>query len=167
MAQICKDLNELCVFDYSQDIPGLISLIDAQRNLESLSFNCYNKKGMCEEIGKALARKGCTIKYLFLYHSIDIISHSFLTSLINIKELYIRCNNGSYEGIKELQKYLAISNFPNLQFLKFVSISCACYKELAMLIEKTEGNILDVSVNTSNKFVNNTEMLLKILIFGQ
>jgi hypothetical protein len=151
-------------FDYSQDIPGLISLIDAQRNLESLSFNCYNRKETCEEIGKALARKGCTIKYLFLYNFIDIISHSFLTSLINIKELYILYNNGSYEGTKELQKYLAISNFTDLQLL---SISCACYKELAMLIEKTEGNILDVSVNTSNKFVNNTEMLLKILIFGQ
>ncbi|CAB5183255.1 hypothetical protein RhiirA5_424169 [Rhizophagus irregularis] len=69
MAQICKNLNELIVDNCSQDIPGLIYLIDAQnltvnrnysiddvleRFLESyrgrklLSFNIYYKRNTIE-----------------------------------------------------------------------------------------------------------------------
>ncbi|PKY19316.1 hypothetical protein RhiirB3_432350 [Rhizophagus irregularis] len=40
MAQICKNLNELIVDNCSQDIPGLIYLIDAQKFLDlRLSFD--------------------------------------------------------------------------------------------------------------------------------
>ena len=56
MAQICKDLNELGIYDCTQDLPGLISLIDAQRNLKSLKIYHHGRKGNCNEIGKALAR---------------------------------------------------------------------------------------------------------------
>ncbi|GES98921.1 hypothetical protein GLOIN_2v1810914 [Rhizophagus clarus] len=69
MAQICKDLNELIVNKYSQSNPGLISLIDAQRNLKSISFSSYyikkENEGTCEELSKVLARKGCTINNLY------------------------------------------------------------------------------------------------------
>ena len=36
MAQICKDLNELIIYNNYQDVPGLISLIDVQRNLRGV-----------------------------------------------------------------------------------------------------------------------------------
>jgi hypothetical protein len=162
MAQICKDLNELRVYNYSRDIPGLISLIDEQRNLKNVSFSFLIKEGTCEEISNALARKGCTINYLSLYDPIGVISHSFLTSLINLKSLTIYHDSEDYEGIKEFQNYLAISKFPDLQSLYF-SNDLPCFKELAMLIEKTKGNILDISVDTSNKSAENTGMLLNAI----
>jgi hypothetical protein len=163
MAQICKDLNELYIYNFSRNIPGLISLIDAQRNLKSLSFSSYHiNKGTCQELSYALARKSCTINKLSLCGSVVIFPYSVLTSLINLKNLKIYGNFNSYEGIKEFQEYLAISNFPDLQSLD-ISGDLSCFKELAMLIEKTKGNISDVFVNTSNKSAENSGMLFKAI----
>src|ERR1043165_8098520 len=87
MAQICKDLNYLTVHNNYQDAPGLISLIDAQRNLKYVSiYVSENKKGTCKELGKALARKGDTINKLFL-NSISIIPPSFLTSFVKLNNI--------------------------------------------------------------------------------
>src|SRR5436189_4870038 len=46
MAQISKHLNELTIYNCSQDHSRLISLIDAQRNLRSVTFYPHTKKGM-------------------------------------------------------------------------------------------------------------------------
>jgi hypothetical protein len=167
MAQICKSLKVLHVYNYSQDNPGLISLIDEQRNLKNVTFNFHIKQGSCKELSKSLAKRGCTIKYLSLYDSIGIISHSFLTSLINLKVLTIYYNRKnyiyeSYEKIREFQKCLVNSNFPNLKFLD-ISYDLSCFRELAMLIEKTKGNISNVSVYTSNKSAEYTGMLLEAI----
>jgi hypothetical protein len=164
MAQICKHLSKLIIDEYSQDIPGLISLIDAQRNLKDVVIHFYHiKQGTCEELSKALARKGCTINNLSLYNSVGTISHSFLTSLIGLRDLTIThdhdCDN--YEDIKEFQQYLAISEFPNLQHLWFNK--CSCFKELALVIEKTKGNIIEVYINTSDNFAENTGMLIEAI----
>jgi hypothetical protein len=164
MAQICKYLNKLIIIDYSQDIPGLISLIDAQRNLKDVII-CFSriKQGTCEELGKSLARKGCKINNLSLYDSVGTISHSFLTSLIGLRDLTIihdhDCEN--YEDIKEFQQYLTISEFPNLQYFWFDAFSC--FKELALVIEKTKGNIMTIKIYTSNKSAENTGMLIKAI----
>ncbi|GBB85340.1 hypothetical protein RclHR1_01190016 [Rhizophagus clarus] len=164
MAHICKHLNQLTVYGCSQDVPGLISLINAQRNLKSvsLSFNII-KKGNCEELSKVLAKKGCTIDNLTLYNSVGAIPHSFLTSFVNLKNLTIRHDYESDEKeIKELQKYLSISKFPNFETLDFDSYS-PYFKELAMLIEETKGNITYISITTFNKSAENTGMLIKAI----
>src|SRR2546423_15396079 len=98
MAQICKELKELSIDEYSQDLPGLNSLIDAQRNLKSLLIrpNRRNKKGTCKELVKALMRKGNTLTEIYFRFSSSTISPSFLTSLINLKKLSI-CNYECYE----------------------------------------------------------------------
>jgi hypothetical protein len=164
IAQICKNLNVLNVHNYCQDIPGLISLIDTQRYLNNVSFYCDIKKGACEETSNALAKIGSTISYLSLQRSIGVISHSFLTSLINLECLEIYDNDKVYEGVKELQDYLAISKFPDLRYLHFSNdLSLSCFKELAMLIEKTKGNIVYLYVNTFNRSAENTGMLLKAI----
>ena len=158
MAQICKDLNELAIYDCTQDLPGLISLIDAQRNLKSLKIYHHGRKGNCNEIGKALARKGNTINELHLVSVNTTIPLSFLTSLINLKKLSI--SNG--ENItEEIKKYLEISEFSELQSLFVFGLSC--FKELAILIEKTKGNISKIYINITNKSVKNTEMLIKAI----
>jgi hypothetical protein len=164
MSQICKDLGELIINGCSQDIPGLISLIDAQRNLKRVTLSSLFKEGTCEEISKALARKGSTINDLSLYGPIGVISHSFLTSLINLKDLRIYHYDWhkSYEGIKEFQKYLAISKFPELQSLD-ISEDLLCIKELATLIENTKGDISYISVYISDESAENSVMLLQAI----
>jgi hypothetical protein len=163
MAQICKNLSELTIEDYSRDTPGIITLIDAQRNLKNLIFSPYIKQGTCEELSKAFARKGRTINKLTLNNTIGVIPHSFLTSFINLNRLRINHNHyhESYEDIKEFQQYLAISEFPNLQYLMSDEISC--FKELALLIEKTKGNIVTIDIYTSNKSAENTGMLIEAI----
>ncbi|GES78802.1 hypothetical protein GLOIN_2v440448 [Rhizophagus clarus] len=159
MARICRNLTRLTINNCSQDIPGLISLIDAQKNLKSVSlYPTTAKKGACEELGKILARKGNTIDNLSV-GPIGSISPSFLTSLINLKSITIYEGDEIKEEIENFQHYLAISEFPNLQFIMIVGLSC--FKELAMLIEKTRGNISEISIYTYNRSAENTGMLIK------
>src|SRR2546421_260993 len=96
MAQICKGLRELIINECSEDLPGLISLIDAQVNLKRVTIHPkINKKDTCKELSKALARKGNTIINFYLGSIVSTIPPSFLTSLINLKNLSIH-NNGRY-----------------------------------------------------------------------
>ncbi|GBC06584.1 hypothetical protein RclHR1_06940001 [Rhizophagus clarus] len=164
MAQICKDLNELFVYNISQDILGLIYLIDVQKNLKNVSFDFKTKKKMCKELSITLARKGGTINNLTLYNSIGVISHSFLTSLINLKDLTIDHDNdcASYEEVKEFQKHLANSKFSDLQSLE-IAADLLCFKELAMLVEKTKGNLSSIFIYTFSKSSENTGMFLKTI----
>jgi hypothetical protein len=165
MSQICKDLNVLIIHDYSQEkISGLISLIDAQRKLKSVSLEFrINKKGpsTCKELSEALARKGNTINKLNL-RSVRIIPPSFLTSLINLKTMSIYSDYNSDENTREeFQNYLAISEFPELQILCLNGLSC--FKESATLVEKTKGNISRVNIYTPDSIAENTGMLIKAI----
>ena len=81
LARICRNLNILGIYDHSQDIPGLIALIDAQRNLKTVYIRSNIKKETCEELSKALVRKGNTINELNL-SLINIIQPSYLTLFI-------------------------------------------------------------------------------------
>ncbi|RIA92878.1 hypothetical protein C1645_735984 [Glomus cerebriforme] len=160
MSLICKDLNILSIYNYSQDNPGLISLIDAQKNLKNVSISPHIKKESCKELSKALTRKGNTITDLNL-ESVNIIPPLFLTSLISLKI----SNSYEYENfgkeIQEFQQYLGNSEFPELQFLDVDELSC--FKELAMLIGKTRGNISGVSIYIFDKSAENTGMLIKAI----
>ncbi|POG57789.1 hypothetical protein GLOIN_2v1736700, partial [Rhizophagus irregularis DAOM 181602=DAOM 197198] len=61
MIQICRDLNGLMIYNCSQNLPGLISLIDAQKNLKRLSLFKYIKKEYCKELSNAIKRKYNTL----------------------------------------------------------------------------------------------------------
>ncbi|GET02148.1 hypothetical protein GLOIN_2v1669044 [Rhizophagus clarus] len=106
MAELCKDLNSLSIYNCSKDNVGLISLINSQKK--------------------------------------------------HLKELYIYTIK---KDIEELKQCLAVSEFPELKILGVTGLSC--FKELAMLIEKTKGNILRLYVYTVEKFAENTEMLIQ------
>ncbi|GBB99206.1 hypothetical protein RclHR1_03450001 [Rhizophagus clarus] len=163
MSRICKDLNILIIHGYSQEkIPGLISLIDAQRKLKSVSFEFRIKQGpTCKELSEALARKGNTINKLNL-RSVKIIPPSFLTSLTNLKTISIYNDYDSDVSTREeFQNYLAISEFPELQILCINGLSC--FKESATLVEKTRGNISHVNIYTSDSVAENTGMLIKAI----
>ncbi|PKK69992.1 hypothetical protein RhiirC2_747437, partial [Rhizophagus irregularis] len=160
MAQICRNLNRLTINNCSQDIPGLISLIDAQKNLKNVSLYPAHKKGTCKELSKALARKGSMINNLYL-GPIGSISPSFLTSLINLKGITIYEGDDIRREIVDFQRYLAISQFPDLQYISIVGLSC--FKELAQLIEKTRGSISEISLFTFNRFAENTGLFIKAI----
>ena len=160
MAQICRNLNEL-IINNCRDYPGLISLIDAQRNLKSVTIRPnLVKKGTCNGLGKALLRKSNTINSLRLY-SISIIPPSCLTSFVNLKKISLCCHK-YYDGKEEIdqfQQYLAILEFPTLEILHIHEVSC--FKELSMLIEKTNGNILAVNVYKND--ARDAGMLIKAI----
>ena len=91
MGQICKDLNRLTIWNCYQDLPGLIFLIDVQRNLKSVAIypneNDESKwTGTCRELSKVLAKKSNTMNHLCL-GTVSMIPPSFLTSLINLKKI--------------------------------------------------------------------------------
>ncbi|PKC60723.1 hypothetical protein RhiirA1_467643 [Rhizophagus irregularis] len=154
MAHICKDLGELTICGFSQDVRGLTFLINEQRNLKSITLNA--KKELCQELSKVLARKGHTISNLSLVGSFGFISHSFLTSLVNLKKLKVCYCFVKYEEIEEFQEYLANSTFPELQSLE-IYYNLLCLKEFAKLIEKTEGNISNISSLSFLNFNSSTE----------
>ncbi|CAG8648864.1 9111_t:CDS:2 [Rhizophagus irregularis] len=162
MAKFCKNLNSLSIHNFSKDLPGLVSLIDAQVNLRRVNLCTIFKGGNCEDLSKALTRKCNTISYLS-FNSIGTIPPSFLSSLVNLKWLSI-FNNEDYEDIeddiKELQKYLAISEFPNLQYLNINGLSC--FKELSIYLKTIRFDSLDFFMDENDNNIG--DELLDILI---
>ncbi|GBC06699.1 hypothetical protein RclHR1_00070066 [Rhizophagus clarus] len=160
MAKICKCLKILTIYEYSQENYGLISLIDAQENLKEVSIYPNNNRNDCKELIKALERKGDTITNLRLC-SFSIMLPSLLTSLINLKIGNYCADETDADKFKKFQQHLTVSEFPNLQVLHTKELTC--FKELSMLIEKTRGNIIKVSVDLAYKTAEDTGMLIKAI----
>ncbi|CAB5197582.1 unnamed protein product [Rhizophagus irregularis] len=164
MSKICKNLNILSIYNCSKDHHGLISLIDVQKNLEKLNIyhNDINKKGNCQELSKALARKGDTINEIHL-DLFNNIPSSFMISLNNLKRIDIFNQDIREEeiNINEFQQYLAISKFPKLEFFNVKGL--LCFKEFSLLIKGTRGNLshLLIDIKTDEFIIKNTGMLIK------
>src|SRR5256885_244805 len=79
----------------------------------------------------------------------------------DLNNLVIKNCEDPKEGIEEFQHYLTILEFPDLEVLSVERISC--FKELAMLIEKTMGNISCIGINTDDKTAKNAGMLIKAI----
>src|SRR5206468_821420 len=121
-----------------------------------------NKKETCKELAKALLRKGNTINHFYL-SSASFIPPSFLTSFVNLKNLSIEAyeNYDSKEEIEHLQQHLTISEFPYLEYLYVYGFPC--FKELAIMIEKSNGNILEVGIYPHYDNAKNIGMLIKAI----
>ncbi|RGB23228.1 hypothetical protein C1646_774819 [Rhizophagus diaphanus] len=131
LAQICKNLNTLSISSYSRNIPVLFYLVDAQRNLKELNLYTKVDEKTGKELSKAL-RNRTTINNLHL-SSIDNIVLSSLTTLVNLKKLTIH----HWENYKEIQQYLAIYEFPNLQKLTLMHEAGILIKAIADNCPKT------------------------------
>ncbi|GES78731.1 hypothetical protein GLOIN_2v1545329 [Rhizophagus clarus] len=162
MAQICKNIEKLTLHNCIQEIPGLISLIDVQRNLKSLSIHYKEFKGIGKELSKAMRRKAKTITELYL-SPVNCVSPLTLTSFIKLeKGLFYNFPNNEYDKeIEEFQRYLKILEFPDLQYLEIEHLSC--FKELSLLIEKSKGNILEINIYTKNENAENAGSLIKTI----
>jgi hypothetical protein len=82
-------------------------------------------------------------------------------SFVNLRELTL-CHHNQTNDVKEYQEYLGIASFPDLQVLTIEHL--ACFKELSMLIDKTNGNILKVDVFLSGENVQNTGMFINQML---
>ncbi|GBB85334.1 hypothetical protein RclHR1_01190010 [Rhizophagus clarus] len=162
MAKYCKNLNELSIHN-PKDSPGLISLIDSQKNLKEIFlYSVKYKERTYEKLSDSLSRKSNSLIKLEL-SNIIIIPLSFLTSLVNLTTIFIFFNevnehDDDIKKIKEFQKYLAMSEFPNLQILSIYWL--LCFKELANLIEKTNENLLYLDIYNTPRNATNTGMLI-------
>ncbi|GBB97053.1 hypothetical protein RclHR1_02900016 [Rhizophagus clarus] len=148
MSQICQNIEYLGLRNCNQDIPGLIRFIDIQKNLQSLNFYLYNTgiKNQCLQLSEVIERKAITLKKFTIVSDITLLSPKILPSLKNLESLELdgrAMNKESIElQIKEWRKYLSISTFPNLQYLK---TDWPFFRE-HLLIEKSNGNILEIRI---------------------
>ena len=124
-----------------------------------MTFYHLIKKGSCEGLVKALARKSNTISGLYL-EAYNTFLPSLLTSLINLKDLTIYFAEQHEINKDEIKEYFATWEPPVLQNIHISGLSC--FRELAMLIENTKGNISQVSIISA---VNpeNTGMLVRAI----
>ncbi|PKC75717.1 hypothetical protein RhiirA1_448506 [Rhizophagus irregularis] len=162
MAQICKGIEKLTLHNCIQDVPGLVILIDVQRNLKSLSIHYEEFKGIDKELSKAMRKKAKTITELYL-SPVNCVSPLILTSFIKLeKGLFYNYSNNEYDKeIEEFQRYMKILEFPDLQYLEIEHLSC--FKELSLLIEKSKGNILEINIYTKNENAENAGLLIKTI----
>ncbi|CAB4413319.1 unnamed protein product [Rhizophagus irregularis] len=145
ISKICRYLNTLIIYNCSQDLPELVSLIDSQRNLKNVKIYSDNDlRRNYKKLSEALARKSNTIKHLHL----NLLTESPSLSLDNLTVLSI---SGWYtdDEIRGFQHYLSVLKFPDLQSL-YVTGSIYTY-DLATLIRKTNGNISRAFFNGINK----------------
>ncbi|CAB4416442.1 unnamed protein product [Rhizophagus irregularis] len=103
MAQICKGIEKLTLHNCIQDVPGLVILIDVQRNLKSLSIHYEEFKGIDKELSKAMRKKAKTITELYL-SPVNCVSPLILTSFIKLeKGLFYNYSNNEYD--KEIEEF--------------------------------------------------------------
>jgi len=143
MAQICQKIENLEIWDCNGDVPGLIGLIDLQKNLRSLFLYFKNLVSQCVQTSEVIQRKAGTLKKLTVMPVFNSFSPKFLPSLINLE--YLELGNNIYGDviIEEWENYLSISALPKLQYLRFAFLSI---HEEHTLIERSNGNLLEIEV---------------------
>ncbi|RIA98970.1 hypothetical protein C1645_812149 [Glomus cerebriforme] len=169
MAQICKNIENLNIYYCNNNIPGLMKFIDVQTNLKSLSLIMDHTKKKCkQELSEIIERKAATLKQLSISPTITLLSPKFLPSLVNLQYLDLCNDNGNKldkgsEEMQEWEKYISIASFSNLQHLKTKYLPF--YNEY-ILVERSNGNILEIEKYLINKNMNlnYSEKLIKSII---
>ncbi|RGB41389.1 hypothetical protein C1646_810712 [Rhizophagus diaphanus] len=148
MAQICQNIGDLKLLYCNGNNPGLIKLVDAQKNLKSLLIYFKGGQKRCTQLSEVIERKAGKLTKLIIKPCIAPISPKFLLSLKYLKHLELNNDNGYEfydEGIEmqEWRKYLSIVSFPELQYLK---ISYLPNYDDYKLIEKSHQGLLEINI---------------------
>ncbi|PKY58755.1 hypothetical protein RhiirA4_480923 [Rhizophagus irregularis] len=107
MAQICQDIENLELWYYDRDAPGLIKFIDNQKNLQSLHLhNSIKGERKSIQLSETIEKKAVTLKRFSLENV--LLSLKFLPSLINLEQLKLRFENYCYLSEKDWKKKLDI-----------------------------------------------------------
>jgi hypothetical protein len=164
MAIICKNIEELKIIHCDRDIPGLNRFIEVQTKLKSLQLEFNNVGNQCKELSNVIKKKATTLQEVGISSTVISLSPDFLPSLINLRSLRLNNSNVIYDISVEMQewkKYLSISSFPNLQH--FETIDLPFYNDY-MLIEKSNGNILEINISQESNSVYHTKKLINTII---
>ncbi|RGB39567.1 hypothetical protein C1646_754292 [Rhizophagus diaphanus] len=153
--QICQNIKHLEVTNCNKYIEGLVDFINIQRNLQSLCIDFLFKEKLnfyrFRSLSKIIMKKASTLKKFTVRSFIRLISPEILTSLINLQHLEIISDKDFaliLEGstMEDWDKYLSIASFPNLQYLEIYFNTDLYFTNDYKLIEKSNGNILEINI---------------------
>lgn len=163
MAKICKNVEDLKLLYYDEEIPGLNRFIDVQTKLKSLRLEFKNVKKKCKELSVAIRRKATTLQEIEISLTVISLSPDFFPSLMNLRCLRLHNSDllcDESVEMKEWEKYLSISSFPNLQHLETTYLP---FNNECLLIEKSNGKILEINISQVPNFVHTKKIINSIV----
>ncbi|RGB40641.1 hypothetical protein C1646_753079 [Rhizophagus diaphanus] len=156
MLQICQNIKNLEITNCDADIiKGLVDFINIQRNLQSLCIDFLFKGELNFKLFKPLSniimKKASTLIKFTVRPFIRLLSPEILTSMINLQYLQIISDEDftlilGGSTMEVWDKYLSIASFPNLQYLEIYFNAKLYFTNDYMLIEKSNGNILEINI---------------------
>lgn len=167
LADICRNITNLEINECDEDVPGLVSFIKMQKNLQSLCINFDDIEEKYTLLSNVIKKKATTLKKLIIQPIIILISPIFIPSLTNIQYLALNNECGElYESVekwREWEHYLNMSSFPNLQYLEtlYMPSDITC-----LIIEKSGMNISEIKINhslESNDYQYENKKLIKVI----
>lgn len=168
LAEICQNLKNLEINDCDdEDIPGLVSFIKVQKNLQSLCLHFDNVEEKYTLLSNIIKKKAASLKKLIINPIITLIPPIFIPSLKNIQ--YLALNNEYhgelYESVKwrDWEHNLCIASFPYLQHLEALYLPSNI---ICSIIEKSGMNILEINIRCplkSNDYQSENKKLIKVI----
>ncbi|GBC29708.1 uncharacterized protein OCT59_001337 [Rhizophagus irregularis] len=163
LSGICKDITNLEIVDCNEDAPGLVSFIETQKNLQSLSlYFIDNEKVEYNKLKKIIEKKAATLKK-FTLQPVTLISPRFVLSLKNIQYLTLDNDGDLYErGWRKWTKYLGMASFPHLKYLETAYLP---NNIICLIIENSGGHILEIYIrfpldSDSNNYQSQNKKLI-------
>jgi hypothetical protein len=166
LAAICKNITNLEINNIDEDIPGLLSFIEVQNNLQSLSLHFDNVEEQYTLLSNIIRKKAATLKKVIIEPIVTLISPIFVPSFKNIQ--YLVLNNEYGESCKsmrwqEWEYYLTMASFPYLQHLETNRLPCNI---VCLIIEKSGKNISGIDIRDpikSDDYPTENKKLIKMI----
>ncbi|PKK70800.1 hypothetical protein RhiirC2_779229 [Rhizophagus irregularis] len=157
--QICQNIKHLELKNCDKDIENLVDFINIQRNLQSLCIDFLYEDKISSfkfrSLNDIIMKKASTLKKFIVRPFTRLLSPKILTSLINLQHLELISNEkfvlilgGS--TMNDWDEYISIVSFPNLQYLKIYFDTDLSITKDYILIEKSNGNILEINILKQN-----------------
>jgi hypothetical protein len=156
LAQICRNIRKLRIYDCLTENDGLSSLIMAQKNLQYFicEFDRFDYRHfVCKGIGNALVKQANSLRY---FDSFDGVTFhpSIFKNFVNLREL--KLGDGSL--IRDYDLHLQQAMLPSLQYLE---IGWTSLYTIAKIIQSTKGDLVEIRVIAGQNFTKkNTKMYL-------
>ncbi|CAB4407533.1 unnamed protein product [Rhizophagus irregularis] len=156
LAQICRNIRKLRIYDCLTENDGLTSLIIAQKNLQYFicEFDRFDYRHfVCKGIGNALVKQAHSLRY---FDSFDGVTFhpSIFKNFVNLREL--KLGDGSL--IRDYDLHLQQAMLPSLQYLE---IGWTSLYTIAKIIQSTRGDLIEIKVIAGQNFTKkNSKMYL-------
>ncbi|RIA91438.1 hypothetical protein C1645_875422 [Glomus cerebriforme] len=135
LSRISNSIKELVIVP-SNNILGMVKLIEAQKNINYIRFYYYTNtinESFHKSLENSLIKHADNVRHLNISWEPITKILSYFVNLISLEMWYI----GNW-------KHLENASLPGLKFLK---VYWAPSNSLASLIENTKGNLIEISIN--------------------